>query len=373
MTMAERFRLCPPGRSRSACGTTAGRPDRIRRDPEGDRPRSRDYTEVGNGAIDFQAIWPDAALSGLKHFFVEQGGNFTHDPFRSVSDSAEYVKRVLLKWTPAWPACRLERTGTCLYSAGGRRRPPPVPSAGVMKQATLRRTRGIALDMGTESTRLFAPGARLSQTPTRDPLTGRPVVVRGLVVDAEGAARLAARLIARRRTASRVVAACPLHVAAARRRLAKALRLAGVQKVEFVGSMVAAAAGAGVDVTSPYAEMVVDVGAGLTEVAVFRNAAVLAGGTIPLGTRDLRLDERDASADRSPHALARQVFRMWKDLPVDAQVEVIENGLVLTGGGAAVPQVVAAMEAQTRLTVRAAPDPAQAVIRGLARLALGAP
>lgn len=54
---------------------------------------SRDYTEVGNGSIDFSQIWPHAALSGMKHYFVEQGGNFTHDPFRSVADSAEYVKR----------------------------------------------------------------------------------------------------------------------------------------------------------------------------------------------------------------------------------------------------------------------------------------
>ncbi len=58
---------------------------------------SSDYTEVGNGTIDFTKIWPDARVAGLKHFFVEQGGNFTHDPFRSVADSAEYVKRVLLK------------------------------------------------------------------------------------------------------------------------------------------------------------------------------------------------------------------------------------------------------------------------------------
>ena len=57
---------------------------------------SRDYTEVGNGTIDFPRIWRDASLAGLKHFFVEQGGNFTHDPFRSIEDSAEYVKRVLL-------------------------------------------------------------------------------------------------------------------------------------------------------------------------------------------------------------------------------------------------------------------------------------
>ena len=58
---------------------------------------SRDYTELGNGSIDFTRIWPDAALAGLKHFYVEQGGNFTHDPLRSIADSAEYVKRVLLK------------------------------------------------------------------------------------------------------------------------------------------------------------------------------------------------------------------------------------------------------------------------------------
>ena len=58
---------------------------------------SRDYTELGNGTIDFTRIWPDAGLAGLKHFFVEQGGNFTHDPMRSIADSAEYVKRVLLK------------------------------------------------------------------------------------------------------------------------------------------------------------------------------------------------------------------------------------------------------------------------------------
>ncbi len=60
-------------------------------------PVTRDYTEVGNGTIDFTKIWPDAELAGLQHFFVEQGGNFTHDPIRSITDSAEYVRRVLLR------------------------------------------------------------------------------------------------------------------------------------------------------------------------------------------------------------------------------------------------------------------------------------
>ena len=51
--------------------------------------------ELGNGSIDFTRIWPDTGLAGMKHFFVEQGGNFTRDPFTSIADSAAYVKRVL--------------------------------------------------------------------------------------------------------------------------------------------------------------------------------------------------------------------------------------------------------------------------------------
>jgi sugar phosphate isomerase/epimerase len=58
---------------------------------------SRDYTELGNGSIDFTKIWPDAKLAGLKHYFVEQGGNFAHDPFRSIADSAEYMKKFPLQ------------------------------------------------------------------------------------------------------------------------------------------------------------------------------------------------------------------------------------------------------------------------------------
>jgi sugar phosphate isomerase/epimerase len=58
---------------------------------------SRDYTELGNGSIDYTQIWPDAVRSGMKHFFVEQGGNFTKDPMQSIADGAAYVKKHLLK------------------------------------------------------------------------------------------------------------------------------------------------------------------------------------------------------------------------------------------------------------------------------------
>ncbi len=58
---------------------------------------SRDYTELGNGTVDFSQIFPHARFAGLQHYFVEQGGNFTHDPFRSIADSAEYMKRMPIR------------------------------------------------------------------------------------------------------------------------------------------------------------------------------------------------------------------------------------------------------------------------------------
>ena len=49
----------------------------------------------GNGTIDYTRIWPDAAMSGMKHFFVEQGGNFAVDAMQSAADGIAYVKKVL--------------------------------------------------------------------------------------------------------------------------------------------------------------------------------------------------------------------------------------------------------------------------------------
>ena len=57
---------------------------------------SRDYTELGNGTIDYTKIWPDAAMSGMTHFFVEQGGNFAVNAMQSAEDGMAYVKKYLM-------------------------------------------------------------------------------------------------------------------------------------------------------------------------------------------------------------------------------------------------------------------------------------
>lgn len=56
---------------------------------------TRDYTELGNGSINYAEILPDPVRSGLEFYYLEQGGNFEHSPMRSVADSADYFKKNL--------------------------------------------------------------------------------------------------------------------------------------------------------------------------------------------------------------------------------------------------------------------------------------
>lgn len=56
---------------------------------------TRDYTELGNGSIDYTKILPDAQLSGLEYYFLEQGGNFKNNSMQSIRDSASFFRRNL--------------------------------------------------------------------------------------------------------------------------------------------------------------------------------------------------------------------------------------------------------------------------------------
>jgi len=59
---------------------------------------TRDYTELGNGSIDYHPILPLAEQSGLEYYYLEQGGNFAVDSIQSITDSASYFKKHLQKY-----------------------------------------------------------------------------------------------------------------------------------------------------------------------------------------------------------------------------------------------------------------------------------
>ena len=57
--------------------------------------QTRDYTELGNGSIDYTKEMPDPQQSGLEYFYIEQGGNYAVDSMQSAIDSALYFKEHL--------------------------------------------------------------------------------------------------------------------------------------------------------------------------------------------------------------------------------------------------------------------------------------
>ena len=59
---------------------------------------SLDYTELGNGSIDFHPILPEAKKSGLEYYYIEQGSNFAVNSMQSIADSAAYFKQHLKKY-----------------------------------------------------------------------------------------------------------------------------------------------------------------------------------------------------------------------------------------------------------------------------------
>lgn len=61
--------------------------------------KTRDYSELGRGSIDYTKILPDYKLSGLEYYFIEQGGNFaTKDAMDSITESAAFFKKNLRKY-----------------------------------------------------------------------------------------------------------------------------------------------------------------------------------------------------------------------------------------------------------------------------------
>ena len=62
-----------------------------------DNTPKRNFTEVGNGQIDFASIFKNAKASGMKHFFVEQDV-CPGSPFDSIAKSIGHIKRNLVNY-----------------------------------------------------------------------------------------------------------------------------------------------------------------------------------------------------------------------------------------------------------------------------------
>jgi len=224
----------------------------------------------------------------------------------------------------------------------------------------------------------------------------------------------------------RVVVGVPVGITQVERRAVRdSARHAGAREVYLVEEPVAAALGAGLPVQEPGGNLIVDIGGGTTEVAVISLAGVIfctsvrvagdemdeavlqhikkhynlligerqaeelkltLGSACPgAGTvrsvevkgRDLadgipktiRLsDEEIREALREPVTTIIETVRTCLErTPPELAADLVDSGIILTGGGSLLPGLDRLLVQETQLPVKVAPDPMSCVVLGLGR------
>ncbi|MGB5553517.1 MAG: sugar phosphate isomerase/epimerase [Flavobacteriaceae bacterium] len=59
---------------------------------------TRDYSEMGNGSINYVEMLSKIDTDALEYYYIEQGGNFAHNSMQSITDSAAYFKKHLQQY-----------------------------------------------------------------------------------------------------------------------------------------------------------------------------------------------------------------------------------------------------------------------------------
>lgn len=258
---------------------------------------------------------------------------------------------------------------------------------------------------------------------------------RGVLQDIDSARELlryaVPKALGRKRTGPvRAVIGVPADATMAERSaLLTAARDAGIGSARLIAEPFAAAIGAGLPVSAATGTMLVECGAGTTEVAVLslggicltrsvriggasldqaiadalhfrhkfligdttaervkqeyvrlREAATKAAGTIAVKGRsltsgmpttiDVTLKELDTVVERHVTEIVEVVLDVLNGTPPELSQDIHDNGIVLTGGSAVVPLIRSMIETATGLKVVAADTPAQCVPNGLHHMLL---
>jgi rod shape-determining protein MreB len=308
----------------------------------------------------------------------------------------------------------------------------------------------LALDLGTARTRLASPDGRLrleAPSSVESVVQGKESqaakrrlewpVVHGVVVDVEAVARLLAPMIRDARGAvpfkPRILVCHPSDASQEERdRLVAAVLMAGAGGVRLAAEPVAALLGAAGNGGRPWPRLIVDLGEGVTDIALVHPDRLLMSAAVRLGLAELRqgvsravADEQgivlktdeiiqllDRQADspawqaveRAPSrrrrsrqrgrrelrhvmlvrsalitrviegaldAIGRSASVLFGSLDRRDRQHVASDGILIVGGGGLVPDLGAGIARRLGVPVYIAPDPLAAVIEGARRL-LGA-
>jgi rod shape-determining protein MreB len=254
----------------------------------------------------------------------------------------------------------------------------------------------------------------------------------GVIADYDSTAKMLHHFIRQaRRSRSpvhpRVVISVPSGITQVERRaVQESATQAGARKVYLIPEPVAAALGAGLPIAEPGANMIVDVGGGTTEVAVISLSGIVHSVSLRLGGEDmddaiaqhvrkshgLLIGERSAEeikvalgsaqprdgdaatlpvkgrdlirglprtisvtgaeireALREPvTAVVEAVRACLEQIPPELAADIVDNGIMLTGGGALLPGLDRLLNLETGLPITVSDDPLTAAVRGAGRV-----
>lgn len=262
----------------------------------------------------------------------------------------------------------------------------------------------VAVDVGTATTRVAIGAHRLLEHPSG--LAAKRALSAGVVVDAETTVSLLRPLLAQARRFG-VVKPCVLACAPSdvsgdeRRLLVESITAAGASSIVVIPEPLAAMVGGGVEVSSPYAQMIIDIGEGVTDCAITQSSRIRETCAVRLGCASMRQAIRSAfrkqnqiisDEEAETHLrscgislsgtlsetgrrvvsavetvavrITETIDSFLRTLPHALGCEVIESGIWLTGGGALLPGLRAGIESRTGISVRCVGNPRTAVVEG---------
>jgi rod shape-determining protein MreB len=262
----------------------------------------------------------------------------------------------------------------------------------------------VAIDVGTAMTRVSFGAGRVVEQPSivSERVDGavitRPAMRSGVVTDIEGVASIIHLLLGRKLRRPAAVVCAPTDVSRDERdALIEAVSAGGASVVTVVPEPLGAAIGSGVDVASEYAMAIVDIGEGVTDFAVLRNASIVWSDAKRIGCSTFRDAIRDWNELRYEQELTdaaiEQIVRSYcngttvdedvemllepvvddiasfiasafMQLPDATVAEIIESGIIVTGGGAKLARLVARIEHRINMPLTASREPLGAVVRG---------
>ncbi|MFP4517796.1 MAG: rod shape-determining protein [Desulfovibrionales bacterium] len=312
-------------------------------------------------------------------------------------------------------AIDLGTANTCIY-VKGRGVVLNEPSVVAVKQE--RSGRKTILAVGIEAKRMLGrtPGNVVAIRPMKD----------GVIADFEVTSAMLKHLIAkvhnkRRGIRPRIIVCVPTGITQVEKRaVQESAESAGAREVYLIEESIAAAIGAGLPITEPTSNMVVDIGGGTTEVAVISLAGIVYSKSVRIGGdhmdeairmhvkhrhnmligestseaikvavgsawgddhEEMEIKGRDLvtgipqcivlSSGEVRHALSEHVDGIMQAVrialeqtPPELSADIMERGIVLTGGGAMLKGLDQLIREETGLPVMTVDDPLSSVVKG---------